>query len=64
MMVTGAGTGFAARLQRAPPAEGANVVVHYNNSKAGADETARPCVRSREAFIVQGTSRAGTRSKR
>lgn len=54
VMVTGAGTGFGRTLAKRAAAEGANVVVHYNNSKKGADETA-DAVRElgREAVIVQ-----------
>jgi 3-oxoacyl-[acyl-carrier protein] reductase len=55
VMVTGAGTGFGRTLAKRAAAEGANVVVHYNNSKAGAEKTAE-AVRAlgREAFVVQG----------
>jgi NAD(P)-dependent dehydrogenase (short-subunit alcohol dehydrogenase family) len=40
VMVTGAGTGFGATLALRAAAEGANVVVHYNASDAGARRTA------------------------
>src|SRR6204780_5228087 len=54
VMVTGAGTGFGRTLAKRAAAEGAKVVVHYNNSKKGADETA-DAVRKlgRDAVIVQ-----------
>jgi 3-oxoacyl-[acyl-carrier protein] reductase len=52
VMITGAGTGFGATLAERAAAEGANVVVHYNSSEAGAKKTA-DAVRSygREALI-------------
>ncbi|HEY5341544.1 MAG TPA: SDR family oxidoreductase [Candidatus Aquilonibacter sp.] len=55
VMVTGAGTGFGRTLAKRAAAEAANVVVHYNNSKAGAEKTAE-AVRElgREALVVQG----------
>ncbi len=55
VMVTGAGTGFGRTLAKRAAAEGANVVVHYNNSQAGAEKTAE-AVRAlgREAVVVQG----------
>ncbi len=40
VMVTGAGTGFGATLAQRAAAEGANVIVHYNTSEAGARKTA------------------------
>lgn len=40
VMVTGAGTGFGATLAQRAAAEGANVIVHYNTSEAGAKRTA------------------------
>ncbi|MDA8081152.1 MAG: SDR family oxidoreductase [Actinomycetota bacterium] len=40
VMVTGAGTGFGATLAQRAAAEGANVIVHYNSSEAGAKRTA------------------------
>src|SRR5665213_2400945 len=54
VMVTGAGTGFGRTLAKRAAAEGANIVVHYNNSKAGAEKTAE-AVRAlgREAIVVQ-----------
>lgn len=54
IMVTGAGTGFGRTLAKRAAAEGANVVVHYNSSEKGAEETA-DAVRKlgREAVIVQ-----------
>jgi NAD(P)-dependent dehydrogenase (short-subunit alcohol dehydrogenase family) len=41
VMVTGAGTGFGATLSKRAAAEGANVVVHYNSSEAGANSAVR-----------------------
>jgi 3-oxoacyl-[acyl-carrier protein] reductase len=54
VMVTGAGTGFGATLSKRVAAEGGNVIVHYNNSEAGAQATAS-AVRAfgREAIVVQ-----------
>ncbi|NNN15902.1 MAG: SDR family oxidoreductase [Acidimicrobiaceae bacterium] len=54
VMVTGAGTGFGATLAERAAAEGANVVIHYNSSEAGAHQTAR-LVESygREALVVR-----------
>ena len=54
VMVTGAGTGFGSTLAQRAAAEGANVLVHYNNSRAGAEKTAE-AVRAlgREAHIYQ-----------
>ena len=54
VMVTGAGTGFGATLARRAAAEGANVIVHYNSSAGGAEQTAA-AVRElgREALIYR-----------
>jgi 3-oxoacyl-[acyl-carrier protein] reductase len=54
MMVTGAGTGFGRTLAKRAAAEGANIVVHYNNSRQGAEDTAAS-VRElgRQAIVVQ-----------
>ena len=54
VMVTGAGTGFGATLSQRAAAEGANVVVHYNTSEAGAQRTAA-AVREfgREALVYR-----------
>lgn len=59
VMVTGAGTGFGSTLATRAAAEGANVVVHYNRSADGAEETAKT-VRAlgREAVVVQGDLRS------
>ena len=53
-MVTGAGTGFGRTLAQRAAAEGANVIVHYNSSEAGARATA-DAVRAlgREALIYR-----------
>jgi 3-oxoacyl-[acyl-carrier protein] reductase len=55
VLVTGAGRGFGAVLAQAFAREGADVVVHYNSSAAGAQETAAT-VRAlgRRAMLVQG----------
>ena len=54
VFVTGSGRGFGAVLAHAFANEGANLIVHYNSSAAGADETART-VRElgRRALVVQ-----------
>jgi 3-oxoacyl-[acyl-carrier protein] reductase len=59
LMVTGAGTGFGSTLAIRAAAEGANVVVHYNNSEVGANATA-DAVRAlgREAEIVRADLRS------
>ncbi|HUN70649.1 MAG TPA: SDR family NAD(P)-dependent oxidoreductase, partial [Burkholderiales bacterium] len=38
--MTGSGRGFGAVLARAFAREGAHIVVHYNSSASGAEETA------------------------
>jgi NAD(P)-dependent dehydrogenase (short-subunit alcohol dehydrogenase family) len=55
VFVTGAGRGFGAVLAREFAREGADIVVHYNSSSAGAEETAR-LVRDlgRRAILVRG----------
>jgi len=55
VMITGAGRGFGAVLANAFAKEGANLVVHYNSSSKGAEETAA-AVRAlgRKAMTVQG----------
>jgi NAD(P)-dependent dehydrogenase (short-subunit alcohol dehydrogenase family) len=55
VLVSGAGRGFGAVLALAFAREGADVVVHYNSSSAGAEETAA-AVRAlgRKAFTVKG----------
>lgn len=54
VVVTGAGTGFGAAIAERAAAEGADVAVHYNTSKAGADTTAEQ-VRghARRAITIQ-----------
>lgn len=54
IVVTGAGTGFGAAIAARAAAEGADVAVHYNSSKAGAEATAAK-VRSlgRDAVTIQ-----------
>ena len=55
VMVTGAGTGFGAELAVRAGEEGANVIVHYRSSAAGAERTAdRVRATGSEALIVQG----------
>jgi 3-oxoacyl-[acyl-carrier protein] reductase len=41
VLVTGAGTGFGAEIAVRAAQEGARVVVHYNRSREGAEETAK-----------------------
>jgi NAD(P)-dependent dehydrogenase (short-subunit alcohol dehydrogenase family) len=55
VFVTGSGRGFGAVLARAFASEGAHIVVHYNSSAAGAEDTAA-MVRGlgRNALLVQG----------
>jgi len=55
VIVTGAGRGFGAVLALAFAREGADVVVHYNSSSAGAEETAAAVkALGRKAFTVKG----------
>ncbi|MBI5259726.1 MAG: SDR family oxidoreductase [Burkholderiales bacterium] len=55
VLVTGAGRGFGAVLAEAFAREGSDVVVHYNSSSAGAEQTAE-AVRAlgRRALTVKG----------
>jgi 3-oxoacyl-[acyl-carrier protein] reductase len=55
VFITGAGRGFGAVLARSFAQQGAHIVVHYNSSAAGAEETAS-AVRAlgREALVVNG----------
>lgn len=55
VLVTGAGRGFGAVLARAFAQEGADVIIHYNSSAKGAEETAA-MVRAlgRKSMLVQG----------
>lgn len=58
VLVTGAGTGFGATLARRAAAEGANVVVHYHASEAGARRTAAAVeAYGRETAVVQADIR-------
>jgi NAD(P)-dependent dehydrogenase (short-subunit alcohol dehydrogenase family) len=41
VLVTGAGTGFGAEIAVRAAQEGAHVVVHYNRSREGAEQTAK-----------------------
>jgi 3-oxoacyl-[acyl-carrier protein] reductase len=55
VLVTGAGRGFGAVLALAFAREGANVLVHYNSSRTGAEETAAAVeALGRRTAIVQG----------
>jgi 3-oxoacyl-[acyl-carrier protein] reductase len=55
VLVSGAGRGFGAVLALAFAREGADVVVHYNSSSAGAEETAAAVkALGRKAFTVKG----------
>jgi len=55
VIVTGAGRGFGAVLALAFARDGADVVVHYNSSSAGAEETASAVkALGRKAFTVKG----------
>src|SRR5580658_1689489 len=47
VLVTGAGTGFGAEIAVRAAQEGARVVVHYNRSREGAEQTGS------EAALVQ-----------
>lgn len=54
VLVTGAGTGFGAEIAVRAAQEGADVAIHYRNSRAGADATAeRVTALGRKAFVVQ-----------
>jgi 3-oxoacyl-[acyl-carrier protein] reductase len=54
VLVTGAGTGFGAEIAVRAAQEGADVAVHYRNSRAGAEATAaRITALGRKAFIFQ-----------
>jgi len=55
VLVTGSGRGFGAVLATAFAREGANVIVHYHTSSAGAEQTAA-AVRAlgRRTLLVQG----------
>lgn len=64
-LITGSGRGFGQHIARRFAKEGANVVVHYNVSKDGAEGMADE-VRSlgREAFVVQGDTTSWEQVKR
>ena len=54
VLVTGAGTGFGAEIAVRAAQEGADVAVHYRNSRAGAEQTAKRVeALGRQALIVQ-----------
>jgi 3-oxoacyl-[acyl-carrier protein] reductase len=54
VLVTGAGTGFGAEIAVRAAQEGADVAIHYRNSRAGADATAeRVSALGRKALVVQ-----------
>ena len=55
VFVTGSGRGFGAVLARAFAREGAHIVVHYNSSASGAEETAAEVRKlGRRALLVKG----------
>src|SRR5512140_1342656 len=55
VLVTGAGRGFGAVLANAFAREGADVIVHYHSSSAGAEETvAAVKALGRRATMVRG----------
>ena len=55
VFVTGSGRGFGAVLARAFAREGAHIVVHYNSSASGAEETAAEVRKlGRKAVLVKG----------
>lgn len=55
VFVTGAGRGFGAVLARAFAGEGAHIVVHYNSSASGAEESAATVRKlGRKAITVKG----------
>jgi 3-oxoacyl-[acyl-carrier protein] reductase len=54
VLVTGAGRGFGAAIAVGMAEEGADVAVHYNSSRAGAEQTAAKIeALGRRAFLVQ-----------
>lgn len=54
VLVTGAGTGFGAEIAVRAAQEGARVVVHYNRSREGVEETAKRIEQAgSEAALVQ-----------
>jgi 3-oxoacyl-[acyl-carrier protein] reductase len=54
VLVTGAGTGFGAEIAVRAAQEGARVVVHYNRSREGAEDTAKRIEQAgSEAALVQ-----------
>ncbi len=65
VVVTGGGTGFGAAIAERAAAEGADVAVHYNTSRAGAEATAdKVRARGRKAVTIQADLRSwdGVRS--
>lgn len=59
VLVTGAGTRFGATIAERAAAEGANVVVHYNSSLAGAQKTAdRVRAYGRQAIVLKADLRS------
>jgi 3-oxoacyl-[acyl-carrier protein] reductase len=64
-LVTGSGRGAGIDIARRFAAEGANVVVHYNESRSGAMELSEEIrALGRESFVVQGDTTSWEDDKR
>lgn len=58
VLVTGVGTGLGSTIAQRAAAEAANVIVHYNSSRDGAEKTARAVeVNRREALVLKANLR-------